>query len=151
MAKLQIRRGDRVKVISGNDKGAEGTVLRVEPEKKRVVVQGVNVRKRHRKPSATSPGLLMQFGIPGLGNNLKNWLDFSLLPPFDKVSKYFYYSVFASSTSAAITGTSSAAPAAIVLTSTSTTGAAGQAVTFTTIVTGSTRCLSPRRSCRRSR
>ncbi|MDP9349594.1 MAG: KOW motif-containing protein, partial [Gemmatimonadota bacterium] len=40
MAKLKIRKGDRVKVISGNYKGEEGTVLRVEPEKNRVVVQG---------------------------------------------------------------------------------------------------------------
>jgi large subunit ribosomal protein L24 len=48
MAKLQIRRGDRVKVIRGNDRGAEGTVIRVEPDRNRVVVQGVNLRKRHR-------------------------------------------------------------------------------------------------------
>ncbi len=55
MAKMSIRKGDRVKVIRGNHKEAEGTVLRVEREKNRVVVQGVNVRKRHRKPSATVP------------------------------------------------------------------------------------------------
>ena len=48
MAKMSIRKGDRVKVISGNHKGTEGTVMRVEREKNRVVVQGVNVRKRHR-------------------------------------------------------------------------------------------------------
>jgi len=71
MAKLQIRRGDRVKVISGNDKGAEGTVIRVEPEKKRVVVQGVNVRKRHRKPSATAPeGGIIEFEAPIHASNV---------------------------------------------------------------------------------
>ena len=71
MAKLQIRRGDRVKVISGNDKGAEGTVLRVDPEKGRVVVEGVNVRKRHRKPSAANPeGGIVEFEAPIHASNV---------------------------------------------------------------------------------
>ena len=65
MAKMKIRRGDRVKVISGNHKGQEGVVLRVEPEKGRVVIQGVNMRKRHMKPSQTSPeGGIVQFEAP---------------------------------------------------------------------------------------
>ena len=34
-------------------------------------------------------------GIPGVGNNFKDWMDFSLLPKFEKVSKYFYFTVFA--------------------------------------------------------
>ena len=71
MAKSQIRRGDRVKVIRGNDKGTEGTVIRVEPEKNRVVVQGVNVRKRHRKPSATVPeGGIVEFEAPIHASNV---------------------------------------------------------------------------------
>ena len=71
MAKLQIRRGDRVKVIRGNDKGAEGTVIRVEREKNRVVVQGVNLRKRHRKPSATTPeGGIIEFEAPIAASNV---------------------------------------------------------------------------------
>ena len=57
-----------------------------------------------RKSSATNmntnPFLASFSGIPGLGNSLQSWLDFSLLPPFEKVSKYFSYSVFASSTTA---------------------------------------------------
>ena len=71
MAKLQIRRGDRVKVIRGNDKGTEGTVIRVEPDRNRVVVQGVNVRKRHRKPSATAPeGGIIEFEAPIHASNV---------------------------------------------------------------------------------
>jgi len=71
MAKLQIRRGDRVKVIRGNDKGTEGTVIRVEPDKNRVVVQGVNVRKRHKKPSATAPeGGIIEFEAPIHASNV---------------------------------------------------------------------------------
>ncbi|HET7229734.1 MAG TPA: 50S ribosomal protein L24 [Longimicrobium sp.] len=68
---MQIRRGDRVKVIRGNDKGTEGTVIRVEPDKNRVVVQGVNVRKRHRKPSATAPeGGIIEFEAPIHASNV---------------------------------------------------------------------------------
>ncbi|HET7464910.1 MAG TPA: 50S ribosomal protein L24 [Longimicrobium sp.] len=68
---MQIRRGDRVKVIRGNDKGTEGTVIRVEPDRNRVVVQGVNVRKRHRKPSATAPeGGIVEFEAPIHASNV---------------------------------------------------------------------------------
>jgi large subunit ribosomal protein L24 len=71
MGKLNIRRGDRVKVISGNYKGHEGTVIRVEPDKGRVVVQGVNLRKRHRKPSATAPeGGIIEFEAPIHASNV---------------------------------------------------------------------------------
>ncbi len=71
MAKMNVRKGDRVKVISGNHKGQEGTVIRAEPEKNRVVVQGINVRKRHRKPSATSPeGGIVSFEAPVHASNV---------------------------------------------------------------------------------
>jgi large subunit ribosomal protein L24 len=63
--KMLIRRGDRVKVIRGNHRGIEGTVLRVDREKNRVVVEGVNLRKRHRKPSAQDPeGGIISFEAP---------------------------------------------------------------------------------------
>lgn len=55
MARIAIRKGDRVRVMRGNDRGKEGTVIRVDREKNRVVVEGVNIRKRHRKPSAVDP------------------------------------------------------------------------------------------------
>lgn len=65
MAKMKVRRGDRVKVIRGNHRGQEGRVLRVEREKERVVVEGVNLRKRHRKPSAVDPeGGIISFEAP---------------------------------------------------------------------------------------
>lgn len=53
--KLNIRKGDTVKVISGNDKGKEGEVLEVILEKRRLVVKGVNVVTKHEKPSAGKP------------------------------------------------------------------------------------------------
>jgi large subunit ribosomal protein L24 len=46
----RIRRDDMVRVISGKDRGKTGRVLRVEPKKRRVFVEGVNVVKRHMKP-----------------------------------------------------------------------------------------------------
>lgn len=46
-----VRTGDKVKVITGKDKGKEGTVLSVNTKKNRVVVKGVNTIKKHQKPS----------------------------------------------------------------------------------------------------
>ena len=53
--KLHIRKGDNVRVIAGNEKGKEGKVLRVFPVKERVIVEGVNMRVRHMKPSQAYP------------------------------------------------------------------------------------------------
>ena len=46
----RIRRDDMVKVISGKDSGKTGRVLRVEPKRERVIVEGINIQKRHQKP-----------------------------------------------------------------------------------------------------
>lgn len=63
--KLHVRKGDRVKVISGNYKGATGQVLRTEPSRRRVVVDGVNMRKRHQAPTRENPeGGIMTFEQP---------------------------------------------------------------------------------------
>jgi large subunit ribosomal protein L24 len=53
--KLNIRKGDTVKVIAGNDKGKTGKVLEVVLEKNRAVVEGVRVVTKHQKPSAGKP------------------------------------------------------------------------------------------------
>ncbi len=50
MGSLKIRRDDTVVVISGKDKGKTGKVLRVEPKKNRVFVEGLNIQKRHQRP-----------------------------------------------------------------------------------------------------
>ncbi len=47
---MKIRRDDTVKVISGKDRGKTGRVIRVEPSKQRLYVEGINVRKRHIRP-----------------------------------------------------------------------------------------------------
>ena len=46
----KIRRDDEVVVISGKDRGKTGTVLRVDPKKQRVYVEGLNIIKRHQRP-----------------------------------------------------------------------------------------------------
>jgi len=55
MTKLKIKSGDTVKVIAGDHKGAEGKVLRVDREKNKAVVEGVNMVSKHTKPSAKNP------------------------------------------------------------------------------------------------
>jgi large subunit ribosomal protein L24 len=48
---MKIRKGDTVKVVSGNDKGKTGKVLKTFPEVTRIIVEGVNLVKRHTRPS----------------------------------------------------------------------------------------------------
>lgn len=53
--KLHVKVGDTVKVLSGTSKGQEGKVLKIDRAKNRVTVEGVNVVKKHVKPSASNP------------------------------------------------------------------------------------------------
>lgn len=52
---MKIRKNDKVIVITGNDKGKTGKVLKVFPKDNRVIIEGINVRKRHTKPSQRNP------------------------------------------------------------------------------------------------
>ena len=54
--KFKIRKGDKVVVITGKEKGKTGEVLSVLRDEARVLVQGVNIVKRHTRPSAANPG-----------------------------------------------------------------------------------------------
>ena len=60
MAAFKIKKGDNVVVITGKDKGKTGAVLKVMPADSRVVVQGVNVAKRHTKPRPGQPGGMVE-------------------------------------------------------------------------------------------
>ena len=53
--KIHIKKGDNVKVLSGDDKGQTGKVLKVEVKKYRAFVEGVNLVSKHTKPSSKSP------------------------------------------------------------------------------------------------
>ena len=55
MGKLKIKTGDTVRVIAGDHKGSEGKVLTVKKKKNKAIVEGVNMIKKHMKPSAQNP------------------------------------------------------------------------------------------------
>ena len=52
---MNLKKGDKVIVIAGRDKGKTGVIQKVIPELNRVVVEGVNVRKKHQKPTQANP------------------------------------------------------------------------------------------------
>ena len=52
---MHVKKGDKVQVISGKDKGKQGVILEAFPKKERVLVEGVNVVKKHAKPSQANP------------------------------------------------------------------------------------------------
>lgn len=62
--KLKIKKGDRVVVTIGRDKGKTGEVLRVLPAENRAIVQGVHKVKRHTRPSAGNPGGIVEKEAP---------------------------------------------------------------------------------------
>ena len=68
---MRLKKGDRVKVLRGNARWEEGTILRVDREKNRVVVEGLNLRKRHMKPSQQNPeGGIISFEAPIAASNV---------------------------------------------------------------------------------
>ncbi|MFN0192437.1 MAG: 50S ribosomal protein L24 [Aestuariivirga sp.] len=69
-AKLKIRKGDKVFVIAGKDKGKQGEVLRVIPDENRAVVNGVNVARRHTRQTAGQEGGIVSREMPIQISNL---------------------------------------------------------------------------------
>lgn len=72
---MHVKKGDKVMVISGKDKGKTGTILAAYPKQSRVLVEGVNIVKKHSKPSQTNP----QGGI----NNQEAAIHVSNVMPID--------------------------------------------------------------------
>jgi large subunit ribosomal protein L24 len=52
---MHVKKGDKVVVISGKDKGKQGTILEAYPKQNRVLVEGINIVKKHSKPSQLNP------------------------------------------------------------------------------------------------
>jgi large subunit ribosomal protein L24 len=69
-AKLKIKKGDTVVVISGADKGTQGSVLEVLPSLNKAVVENVRVVKKHKKPTQTEPGGIVEMNAPVHISNL---------------------------------------------------------------------------------
>ena len=64
MHKLKIKKGDKVQVVTGKNKGKVGDVTKVFPSENKVIVSGVNLAKKHTKPSQTSEGGIIQKELP---------------------------------------------------------------------------------------
>ena len=63
--RLKLKKGDRVQVLQGKDRGKQGVIMRVMPRERKVVVEGVNTARRHTKPrSATAPGGIIDTDMP---------------------------------------------------------------------------------------
>lgn len=71
MRKFKIKKDDLVEVITGKDKGKTGVILKVLREKEKVLVQGINVAKCHKKPTQTSEGGIIQKELPIHISNVK--------------------------------------------------------------------------------
>ena len=70
-AKMRLRKGDRVRVLSGKDLGKEGEITRVLPERNMVIVDGVNVAKKHqRSTKATMQGGIIDKDMPVPASNV---------------------------------------------------------------------------------
>ncbi|NTV98822.1 MAG: 50S ribosomal protein L24 [Chlorobiaceae bacterium] len=69
---MHVKKNDNVLVISGNDKGKSGKILKVFPQKSRVIVEGVNIRKRHMRPTQSRPqGAIIEREFPIHASNVK--------------------------------------------------------------------------------
>ena len=85
MKKIKIKTGDNVKVITGNSKGSQGKVLKIVSEKNRLIVEGVNMVKKHMKPNAQNPqgGIIEKEAFIHVSN-------VSLLTPSGETTKVGY-------------------------------------------------------------
>lgn len=76
----RIRKGDTVVVTTGRDKGRVGEVVRVLPKEERVLVQGVNMVKRHKKPQMGDPGGIQEKEASVHISNVAHWDADSKMP-----------------------------------------------------------------------
>ena len=85
MSKLKIKKGDKVKVITGKSKGKIGDVLKVFPSEKKLIVSGVNLAKKHTKPTQTSEGGIVQKELPIHVSNVSH-----IYPKTNEITKVGY-------------------------------------------------------------
>jgi large subunit ribosomal protein L24 len=70
MKKFKIKKGDKVEVISGSNKGQSGIITQILPEKNRAVIEGLNIVKKHMKPTNNNPGGIVELSAPIHMSNL---------------------------------------------------------------------------------
>jgi len=68
--KFKVKKGDKVIVLAGRDKGKTGEILRMYPARERAIVQGVNMVKRHQAPTQAGPGGIVEKEAPIHVSNL---------------------------------------------------------------------------------
>jgi len=62
---MKIKKNDKVVVIAGNDRGKTGKVLKIFPKNNRIIIEGINIRKKHTKPSQKNPqGGILEIEAP---------------------------------------------------------------------------------------
>jgi large subunit ribosomal protein L24 len=64
MIKLKIKKGDNVKIITGDDKGKTGNVIKVFPDIRKILVKGINEKKKHQKPTREKKGGIITIERP---------------------------------------------------------------------------------------
>ncbi len=68
---MRIIKGDKVRVITGEDRGKEGSVLRTYPKEDKVLVEGINIVKKHAKPTQANPeGGILEYEAPIHASNV---------------------------------------------------------------------------------
>ncbi len=68
---MKIKKGDKVRVISGEDRGKEGNVIKTYPKTDRVLIEGINIVKKHQKPTQANPdGGILEFEAPIHASNV---------------------------------------------------------------------------------
>lgn len=70
MKKFKIKTGDKVEVIAGSNKGKSGIITRMILEKDRAVIEGINIVKKHTKPTNNNPGGIVEMSAPIHVSNL---------------------------------------------------------------------------------
>ncbi len=66
---MKIKKGDKVIVITGKDKGKTGAVTHALPATDRIVVEGINIKKKHQKPRGTRKGQIVEMAMPFHASN----------------------------------------------------------------------------------
>ena len=72
---MKLKKGDRVKVIAGKDLGKDGVIMRVLPDKNKVIVEGINIAKKHQKPNPNMgvTGGVIEKEMPIQAANVRLW------------------------------------------------------------------------------
>jgi large subunit ribosomal protein L24 len=68
--KMKVKKGDTVMLVSGKDKGKKGTVVRVMPRENRVIVEGINVHKRHTRRTGSQSGRIIDMELSVHASNV---------------------------------------------------------------------------------